>query len=203
MKRKKEIPAGIGEDVEPGGRPPAPRPLRLVQQFVNTYNHEFDVSQDRLRTPELAATWLVRHGVLRSEDAAISERDHRALLDLREALRAVLTDSGHTDASARTLADAARRARLSVEFRRAGPPRLVPTAKGPSAAAGHIVAAAYNAGVEGTWMRLKACRQCEWIFFDHSKNRSAEWCSMSICGNRVKNRAYRRRQSGKMGRVET
>ena len=31
-------------------------------------------------------------------------------------------------------------------------------------------------------------------FFDRSKNRSATWCSMSICGNRTKNRAYYRRQ---------
>jgi predicted RNA-binding Zn ribbon-like protein len=41
---------------------------------------------------------------------------------------------------------------------------------------------------------MKACRQCEYAFYDRSKNRSATWCAMSICGNRTKNRAYYRRR---------
>ena len=45
------------------------------------------------------------------------------------------------------------------------------------------------------WPRLKACRQCGYAFFDRSKNRSAAWCAMSICGNRTKNRTYRRRRA--------
>ncbi|MDP8957333.1 MAG: CGNR zinc finger domain-containing protein [Actinomycetota bacterium] len=200
MKRRKEIPKGLGEEVEPGGRPPAPRPLRLVQQFVNTYNHELDLSRDRLRTPARARSWLVRHGVLRPEEAAISRRDHRSLLALRESVRAILVEGTPDHGSLATLDHAARRARFTIQFG-ASRPRLAPTASGASLAAGEILAAAYDAGVEGTWTRLKACRQCAWIFFDRSKNRSAEWCSMSICGNRMKNRAYRRRQSGKMGRA--
>ena len=204
MKRRKEIPEGIGEDVEPGGRPPAPGPLRLVQQFINTYNHEFDVGRDRLRTSALARRWLIHHGVLRPDEPAISKRDHRRLLELREALRRVLMSEPHGSSprgSSATLDDAARRARFTMEFRPASRPRLTATSGGLGGAAGHILSAAYDAGVEGTWTRLKACRQCEWIFFDRSKNRSAEWCSMSICGNRAKNRAYRRRHSGKMSRA--
>ena len=53
----------------------------------------------------------------------------------------------------------------------------------------------YGAWLAGTWPRLKGCAQCEWVFFDRSKNRSGTWCSMTICGNRTKNRAYRRRRS--------
>ena len=41
---------------------------------------------------------------------------------------------------------------------------------------------------------MKGCRQCGYAFFDRSKNRSAAWCAMSICGNRTKNRAYYRRR---------
>jgi predicted RNA-binding Zn ribbon-like protein len=41
---------------------------------------------------------------------------------------------------------------------------------------------------------VKGCRQCGYAFFDRSKNRSAAWCAMSICGNRTKNRAYYRRR---------
>ena len=47
----------------------------------------------------------------------------------------------------------------------------------------------------GTWLRLKACRNytCRWAFYDHSKNRSGHWCTMSVCGNRQKSRGYRQR----------
>ena len=51
----------------------------------------------------------------------------------------------------------------------------------------------HEAQLTGHWSRLKGCRQCGYAFFDRSKNRSAAWCAMSICGNRTKNRAYYRR----------
>ena len=51
-------------------------------------------------------------------------------------------------------------------------------------------------GAGGTWSRFKACRKdtCGWIFYDHSRNRSSNWCSMTICGNRSKTAGYRRRE---------
>jgi predicted RNA-binding Zn ribbon-like protein len=48
--------------------------------------------------------------------------------------------------------------------------------------------------LDGTWPRLKACRNCCWSFYDYSPNRSATWCSMQLCGNRKKTRAYRSRR---------
>ena len=30
-------------------------------------------------------------------------------------------------------------------------------------------------------------------FFDSSRNRGGSWCRMEVCGNRIKNRHYRRR----------
>jgi predicted RNA-binding Zn ribbon-like protein len=43
---------------------------------------------------------------------------------------------------------------------------------------------------------MKACAddECEWAFYDSSKNRSRTWCSMEVCGNRAKTRAYRARR---------
>jgi predicted RNA-binding Zn ribbon-like protein len=57
----------------------------------------------------------------------------------------------------------------------------------------------HEAQLTGQWPRLKGCRRCGYAFFDRSKNRSAAWCAMSICGNRTKNRAYyqRRRPSAR------
>ncbi len=34
---------------------------------------------------------------------------------------------------------------------------------------------------------------CEWLFLDHSRNRSRRWCDMNSCGNRAKARRYYQR----------
>jgi predicted RNA-binding Zn ribbon-like protein len=53
----------------------------------------------------------------------------------------------------------------------------------------------YTAIADGTWPRLKACRRdvCGWLFYDRSRNHSAVWCRMAVCGNRTKTKAYRSR----------
>ena len=38
--------------------------------------------------------------------------------------------------------------------------------------------------------RIKECPNCGWLFVDQSKNNSRRWCSMEICGNRVKVRRH-------------
>jgi predicted RNA-binding Zn ribbon-like protein len=62
---------------------------------------------------------------------------------------------------------------------------------------GNVLAASFTAIADGSWRRLKACRNhgCRWAFYDYSKNRSASWCSMQLCGNRTKTRAYRARRA--------
>jgi len=57
-----------------------------------------------------------------------------------------------------------------------------------------VVAIALGAMLDGSFARLKACRNCHWSFYDYSPNRSATWCSMQLCGNRKKTRAYRARK---------
>jgi predicted RNA-binding Zn ribbon-like protein len=48
---------------------------------------------------------------------------------------------------------------------------------------------------DGTWMLLKACAndECQWAFYDKSRNHGGTWCEMSACGNKLKNRAFRAR----------
>lgn len=43
--------------------------------------------------------------------------------------------------------------------------------------------------------RVRQCARqgCDWLFVDTSKNRSRRWCSMAMCGSRVKSRRYYRR----------
>jgi len=62
---------------------------------------------------------------------------------------------------------------------------------------GRLLATMYDAMATGTWVRLKACTndECQWAFYDHSRNRSGAWCTMAVCGNRMKGRAFRRRHA--------
>jgi predicted RNA-binding Zn ribbon-like protein len=68
-------------------------------------------------------------------------------------------------------------------------------AKGIDAAIGRFLAIIYESVTQGSWQRLKVCRNdgCRWAFYDSSRNRSGAWCSMAICGNRIKGRTFRRR----------
>jgi predicted RNA-binding Zn ribbon-like protein len=47
--------------------------------------------------------------------------------------------------------------------------------------------------------RVRRCARegCDWLFVDRSKNQSRRWCSMSLCGSRVKARRYYRRTRGR------
>ena len=78
-----------------------------------------------------------------------------------------------------------------------GMPCARPVPDGVPGALAALVAIVLDAVREGTWRRLKACRKqsCGWVFFDQSRNRSSNWCSMDICGNRTKTAAYRRRRA--------
>ena len=42
---------------------------------------------------------------------------------------------------------------------------------------------------------IRECRapDCEWLFLDHSRNRSRRWCDMKSCGNRQKARRHYQR----------
>jgi predicted RNA-binding Zn ribbon-like protein len=61
----------------------------------------------------------------------------------------------------------------------------------------------FSAMMDGTWTRLKACRNtaCRYVFYDYSKNRSGTWCTMAICGNRLKTRKYRQRRQLSSGQT--
>jgi len=83
---------------------------------------------------------------------------------------------------------------LTVAIDAKGRTSLEPMRGGVDGAIATLLGILHEAQLSGDWSRMKGCRQCEYAFFDRSKNRSAAWCAMSICGNRTKNRAYYRRQ---------
>jgi predicted RNA-binding Zn ribbon-like protein len=180
--------------VHPGGREPAPEPLRLVQGFVNTVDREH--GPDLLADAAGLDEWLDRQGLA----APVRAGDEEAARSAREALRSLLwANNGepYDAAAADVLAGAARRARLEPIFVR-GEAALVPRAGGVDGAIGRILAIAFAAMLEGGWRRLKACpgHRCGWAFYDRSTNASATWCSMQVCGGRAKAGAYYRRRRG-------
>jgi predicted RNA-binding Zn ribbon-like protein len=183
----------IGEQIEPGGRPKAPGQLELLQRFINTHNHDLPTDWDRIGTAEKASAWLREKGLVREP---ISEADAAGLRQLRESIRAlaVANQGGEPDPAATELIRRTA-APLTVAVDAMGRTSLEPVRGGVDGAVATLLAILHESQLSGDWSRMKGCRQCEYAFFDRSKNRSAAWCAMSICGNRTKNRAYYRRRS--------
>jgi predicted RNA-binding Zn ribbon-like protein len=178
---------------------PAPMPLLAVQAFANTLDVEDGT--DRLESLESFQAWLeememVEPGVKMKPD---NLRDARGV---REALRILLTANteGRVDKRALELL-AAHRSWRQVNLTMDGSGGLG-LDLGPAESAydlpAQLLGIAFQAQVDGTWERLKLCQnpECEWAFYDSSKNRSGSWCRMGQCGNRLKNRAYRQRRGG-------
>ena len=191
----------VGEQVEPGGRPKAPGRLELLQRFVNSHNHDFPPDWDRIGTAEKAGAWLREKGLLATDDR-VSDADAARLRELREALRAhVVANHGGEPPAAATevIRKAAAAATLSVGIDDVGRTALEPARRGVDGAVATLLGILHEAQLTGEWSRLKGCRRCEYAFYDRSKNRSAAWCAMSICGNRTKNRAYYRRRRSSTG----
>jgi predicted RNA-binding Zn ribbon-like protein len=177
----------------------APAELDHIRQFVNTF--DLESLEDQIAEPEQAAAWLAERGLLPDGDA-LTQADVTQAQSMREALRKLLLAHNGApldQAAVDAVNNAAKSADLVVRFDDDGNAALTPVRPGIDAALGRLIAIAYRAMADGTWERLKACPEdrCEWAFYDWSKNRSATWCDMAVCGNRVKARAYReRRQRG-------
>ena len=183
---------------EPGDRAPAPGALRLVQRFVNT--SDLESGPDLLPDAAALGAWLRQAGLL-DPAAEVSAADHGRAIQLRDAIRELVSAHAglpHDPGASGVVNAAAARAQLRPVLDDPLSMRLEPAAGGVDGALGRIVAAIGEAIAEGTWPRLKACERdvCRWAFYDHSKNHSSHWCSMSVCGAREKNRrAYRRRRA--------
>lgn len=180
-------------------RQPAPGRLSVVEDFVNTLEIDGDARDDRLGGPVELAAWLRERDLL-AGGVDLSGADLGRARQVREDLRALLlANNGESldEGALERLNEIARSTPLYVQFDGPGSAWLEPEARGFEGAVGQVLAIVLGAMADGTWERLKACRndECTWVFYDASKNHSATWCSMRICGNRMKARAYRRRHA--------
>jgi predicted RNA-binding Zn ribbon-like protein len=183
---------------QPAGRPPAPGRLAFVQAFLNTFWDLEGDGSEAWSTPGAYGTWLRARGF---DGGAASAAELDRALELREALRALCRanhDDGEAPAAVATLdriAHAVAPAAALAPSLRTG--ALDPAGDGPDAACALALGIVFAARADGTFARLKACphAHCGWAFYDASRNRSGQWCSMRICGNRTKGEAFRRRSS--------
>lgn len=142
--------------------------------------------------------FLVARGLLTPEQR-FTQASRETFLELRGSLRHLVETNEGGPASA---ADVEVFERLGLEaglhphFHIGRPPTLQPRAEGVAAAFGTVVAIVFLASSDGALEHLKLCaaEDCRSVFYDRSKNRSGRWCSMDVCGNRAKVRAWRERQ---------
>jgi predicted RNA-binding Zn ribbon-like protein len=164
----------------------APGRLELVRRFANTLDVEH--GREVLHSPAQLRKLLLELGLI-DRDARVTAADLEHAHDLRDTLRHLaLANNG-------VPTDAALEATLTVRVDdREGV--LEPGDRHVDGAFADLVGIVYTAMADGSWSRLKACRRdvCRWLFYDRSRNRSAVWCQMSVCGNRTKTRAYRARR---------
>jgi predicted RNA-binding Zn ribbon-like protein len=179
-----------------------PHNLELVIEYVNTLDPDDDT--DAFASREQLGRWLADRRLLNAADLPLGEVDRGEAVRLREALRALILAHNGVAAdprASRVLDEVARRGELGVQFRTDGSAPLVPKAGGIAGALAAVVVPVAEAARDGSWERVKGCRadDCQWAFYDRSRNRSGVWCDMAVCGNRAKVRAHRRRVSGTEG----
>ena len=168
---------------QPAGRRPAPGRLGYVQAFLNSFWDLDNDGVDKWDTTDGLAAWLRERGF----GDGVTEPERAHTVALRDALRAALLGEGWDgvadDGTLRVRNDAAGS-------------WLEPVGEGPAAARALALGVVLEARRDGSWDRMKACPgpHCGWAFHDHSRNRSGQWCSMQICGNRTKGATFRKRR---------
>lgn len=168
----------------------APGELEFVRAFVNTLDIETGV--DQLRDAGSWRSWARSHGIGSAGTVADLELARRIREGLREGLAANHDRSPLPAVAVDALNAAADRARVTVRFDASGA-ALHGARSGMDAAFARIVSAVAGSMTDGTWSRLKVCvnDECRWAFYDSSRSRTGQWCSMSVCGNRAKQNRWR------------
>lgn len=175
---------------------PAPGRLELVRWFLNTA--DFENGTDEFGTTGSTRRWLVAQRLL-ARNEHVDEPGRIKLIETREGLRALAwANNGapvRRDALVR-LNRHASTASIGARFDQSGDVQLVADRGDVHRAISALLAIVCESIRDGSWSRLKACRSqtCGWAFYDASRNRVGTWCSMAVCGNRAKTRAYRIRQ---------
>ncbi len=186
----------------------APGTLEVVRTFLNTWRIPNDTREpsdelvSRSAMHDYYSTWF--GGPAGDQEICIVPE---LVLQLRADLRSILGTS-----DVRVLSEWLSRQPVEV--------MLSPDAEGipilrykPAGVQGcslcaEVVALVVEAIARSTWMRLKACPDCQWVFYDHTKNKNKVWCLMTAsgpqgrsCGSISKVRSFRERQKARVSKA--
>ncbi len=184
----------VNELLEDAPRWRAPGRLEDVRRFLNTWEHLARTRENREHLRSLAAdgaAWQRRFKSVR--------RPRKDELDELIALRAGLRRAVEDSLDPEWLNAELKATRLTVAVDPSGPGiRYVPA--GQPTALSDLLAIIVEAIAEGTWHRLKACPDCQLVFYDRTRNASKRWCQMSAkeggraCGSIAKVQSWRARK---------
>ncbi len=155
----------------------------VLLDLLNTTPAGDGAPRDLLADAEAGRRWLVSHGQPASDD------EWRALVGARDALQKVVRGEAAPAVVARFVEGVSCRA----SFEGDGVAWTLDRPEGRSAAAAAVLA--WDALRVSGPGRLRPCanEECRLFLIDHSKPNSARWCSMAVCGNRMKARRHYQR----------
>lgn len=155
----------------------------LLLDLLNTTPVVDGTQRDELTDAMAGRQWLAAHGQVESAD------EWRAIVAARTALQDVVRGTGVPASLARWVEGVQYVASLAAD----GLTWTLDLPEGRSAAARAVL----------TWDtlrmtspgRLRPCANpdCRLFLIDHSKPNGARWCSMAVCGNRMKARRHYQR----------
>jgi predicted RNA-binding Zn ribbon-like protein len=183
-----------------------PDELANLYDFANsldvrhfTHHGVQHVQGDELSGPRQLGVWMSQRGLLWT-GARITPEMFDVALQLRGSVRDYLqcdaAERRRNKDAVQSLNDALKPFPLAVEARNGRGMGLRPARSDALAGLSAIAAELYEASIRGTLDRLKMCaaEECRRVFFDRSKPATRRWCMSTLCGNRIKTRAYRERQ---------
>jgi predicted RNA-binding Zn ribbon-like protein len=141
------------------------------------------VPTDRLADSGPARAWLASAGGLGTE------AELRHVLEVRQALQAVVRGQQPPDVLAPALQDVARAPVMAdgqITWTLSVPPERELAVR---------AVLAWDALAQHSPGRLRSCAndECHLFLIDRSKANAARWCSMAVCGNRMKARRHYQR----------
>ena len=155
----------------------------FLLDLLNTTPVVDGVVQDRLADSTALKSWLRTHGV------AATKQEGAALLEARSVLQKVARGESGPEELRRFVEHVA----LRPVAGESGLDWRVDVGGGVSGAARAVLA--WDALRISSPGRLRPCAnsECQLFLIDRSKPNTARWCSMAICGNRMKARRHYRR----------
>jgi predicted RNA-binding Zn ribbon-like protein len=184
--------------------------------FINTRIAQNGQPVDLLETFSDLVTWLVQARLLNREEAKQAERkwggkaEGMRTLDQAREFRAVLREMVERIAAGKPVPPAAIEAINRMLRYRVGYPQLSGRSgkfeRGFQAESqegnrllGLLAESASDLLCTCDFPLIKQCQNppCVLFFYDTTKNHARHWCSMSVCGNRIKVAAHYRRQRSK------